>query len=537
MKILSAKQMNEVDRLTTDEYGIPSLLLMENAGLNLYTTLEKYFEDLESRHIAVICGKGNNGGDGLVLARQLVQRKIHPDVYLLSKVEEVSGDAQVNLHAYLKSGARAVEVTDSAEWGKISEKFSGYEIIVDALLGTGIGKPLSGLYSQVVSTINSTKAFVLSVDIPSGMFSDSLTGGVQTVRASASVTFTAPKIAHILNEDQEAIGELHIVPIGSPSQLLHKPEYYLNLITREQILSYLHPREIKSHKGHFGHVAIVAGSLGKTGAAVLSAHAALRTGAGLVTAYTPDVVQQVIASFHAELMTEGFPSTGQGTFAIKAADRLLELLEDKNAAAVGPGLGREKETVDFVHKVVRAASVPLVLDADALNAFECEVKKLKNHHDQPLILTPHPGEFSRLMGRPIEEILSQKVELCRQFAQERGVWLVLKSFRTLIAEPQGQVFACPLGNSGMATAGMGDVLTGVLASLLGTFAARGMSAPNEISHAVLLGVYLHSLAGDLAAFRVGLETLTAGDVTAHLAQAYQELAKESHGSRGSGLKL
>ena len=526
MKVLTAQQINQVDQLTSEQYGIPSSLLMENAGRHLYNTLEKYFDDLDACHIAIICGKGNNGGDGIVLARQLVQHSIDPEVYLLGKAADVSGDAGINLNAYLKSGETVIEVTDSSEWERISERFSGYDIIVDALLGTGISKPLSGLYSEVVSTINQSNAFVLSVDIPSGMFSDSLTGDVQTVQAKVTVTFTAPKIAHILNEDQDAIGELHVVPIGSPPQLLENPEYHLNLITRQQISSHLPSQEIRSHKGHFGHVVIVSGSRGKSGAAVLSGTAALRTGSGLITICTPEVIQDVVASFQAELMTEGLPSTPQGAFAFNAADRLLELLQDKDAAGIGPGLGREKETVEFVHAVVSKATVPLLLDADALNAFENATDKLRNDHDQPLILTPHPGEFARLMGLPTKEILPRKVELARQFAQEKGVWVVLKSFRTLIAEPAGQVFVCPLGNPGMATAGMGDVLTGAITSLLGVFSARGMTAPNEISQAVVVAVYLHSLAGDLAVLEVGPQALTAGDVTAHIGQAYQELAED-----------
>ena len=526
MKILTARQINQVDHLTSEQYGIASSLLMENAGLHLYKTLEKYFDDLDSRFIAIICGKGNNGGDGFVLARQLVQRQINPHVYLLGKVTDVSGDAGANLDTYLKSGEEVIEVTTTGKWEDLRENFSRYDIIVDALLGTGISKPLEGLYSKVVTTINQSGAFVLSVDIPSGMFSDSLTGGVPTVQAQATVTFTAPKIAHILNEDQHAIGELHIVPIGSPLPLLKNPEYDLNLLTREQICSALPPQEIRSHKGHFGHVALVSGSRGKSGAAVLSGSAALRTGSGLVTLCVPEAIQDVVASFQAELMTEGLPSTPQGTIASQASDRLLELLQDKDAAGIGPGLGREKETVDLVHTVVNKATLPLLLDADALNAFEGKTNRLRNDNGQPLVLTPHPGEFSRLMGRPIQEILSKKIELARQFAQERDVWLVLKSFRTLIAEPTGQVFVCPLGNPGMATAGMGDVLTGAITSLLGTFAARGMTTPSEISQAVLVGVYLHSLAGDIAALELGPRALTAGDVTAHLGQAYQTLTED-----------
>ena len=224
---------------------------------------------------------------------------------------------------------------------------------MDAILGTGISKPLSGLYLDVVFTVNTADAFVLSVDIPSGMFSDSLTGGVPTIQASATVSFTAPKIAHILNEDQEAIGDLQVVPIGSPAQLLARPEFDLNLLTREQVISWLPQRQISSHKGHLGHVMVAAGSLGKSGAAILCGDAALRTGSGLVTVCTPDIVQPVVSSYQAELMVEGVPSTPQGTFALKSVDPVLQLLEGKNAAALGPGLGQESETVDFVHQIVQ----------------------------------------------------------------------------------------------------------------------------------------------------------------------------------------
>lgn len=515
--------MHEVDRLTEVEFGIPTLLLMENAGSSLHSTLESYFEDLESELIAIICGKGNNGGDGMVLARHLTQRQIYPDVYLLGEVEEVSGDARTNLDAYLKTGEAVQEITDLEQWKEVSDGLEKYDVIVDALLGTGITKPLEGLYSEVVSTINLTQAFVLSVDIPSGMFSDSLTEGPQCVEASTTVTFSAPKIAHIFNENQEVLGELHVAPIGSPAQLLDTKEHYLNLLTGEEISLYLPQWLAKSHKGDFGHTVIVAGSRGKSGAAALSAGAALRAGAGLVTICLPQNIQDVVASFQPEVMTEGLPSTEQGTLAASATDPLLSLLEGKNAVAVGPGLGRNQETVELVHRLVRQSKVPLILDADALNAFEDKVDKLRNDHLQPLILTPHPGEFSRLVGRPTHEILPLRVELARQMAEEKGVWVVLKSFRTLIAQPDGQVFATPLGNPGMATAGMGDVLTGTIAALVGIYSAQGMSEPHHISQAVQVGVYLHGLAGDLAALEVGIQALTAGDVVAHLGQAYQKL--------------
>lgn len=523
MKILTAKQMNEVDRRTTERYGIPSLLLMENAGLNLYLALEDYFEDLAYRHIAIVCGKGNNGGDGLVLARQLVQRGIYPDVYLLSQASQVSGDARVNLDVYLKLGEVVQEITSQKQWAEVSQQFQLYDIIVDALLGTGIGEPLQGLYSKVVSTINLTDSFVLSVDIPSGMFSDSFEGGTQTVLADATVTFTAPKVAHILNEDLEAIGDLRIVPIGTPSELLERPDFYLNLITRELVQSVLLPRPVKSHKGNFGHAAIISGSRGKSGAAVLCATAALRTGSGLVTVYSPDIVQPMIASARPEIMTEGMPSTPRGALSLKAAETVLKSLADKDAVGMGPGLTTDRHTIQFVHRLVRDADTPLVIDADALNAFAGNVKKLTNKHGRPLVLTPHPGEFSRLTGRSTSEVLAEKVKISRHFAGQQRVWVVLKSFRTLIASPNGQVYVCPLGNPGMATAGMGDALTGVLTSLLGMYAAQGRTGEEDITHALVAGVYLHSLAGDLAVAQTSAEALSTGDVIDFLGKAYREL--------------
>ncbi|MFQ5740773.1 MAG: NAD(P)H-hydrate dehydratase [Acidobacteriota bacterium] len=523
MKILNVRQMVEVDRLTSEKYGMPGLLLMENAGIQLYLALKQHFEDaLEGKRTAVICGKGNNGGDGIVLARQLAQRGLHPDLYLLSRVADVSGDAAINLRIFVASGWRVEEVTSIQRWEEIKPRLRLYDILVDALLGTGLTKPLRGLYSEVVSTINRSRAFVLAVDIPSGMFSDSLVVGVPTVHADLTVTFTAPKIAHILNPDQEAIGKLKIAPIGSPARLMENPDYDLNLITEEEARAALLPRPIASHKGHYGHVAMVAGSRGKAGAAALSSLAALGTGSGLVTAYLPQPVQAVVASFQPEIMTEGLASTDEGTFSLKCLDPLLGGLKGKDAAGLGPGLTTHAQTVSLVHQLVEQVEIPLVLDADALNAFGAE-KEVPRSHAQPLILTPHPGEFSRLIGRPTGELLADRVNLARRFSRRHRVWLVLKGFRTLIAEPEGQVYVCPLGNPGMATAGMGDVLTGVITSVVGLYRARGMTRPAHITQAVSLGVYLHSLAGELAAAETGQEALTAGEVIAHLGMAFQRL--------------
>lgn len=527
MKILTSKQMAEVDRLSTANYGIPSLLLMENAGVNLYLTLEEYFgDDLEDLRAAVLCGPGNNGGDGCVLARQLLQRELSAEIFLLAERDRLKGDARSNFEILDSVGIAIHTISTQDDWLELREHLDSFDIIVDAILGTGISRPLeaNSLFGAAVLDVNASDAFILAVDIPSGMRTDALRGGDLTVKADATVTFTAPKVAHILNEDLEALGDLHIVPIGSPSALLEEnEEHFLNLITPEMAAAELPLRRINSHKGSFGHAAIIAGSLGKSGAAVLSSKAAIRSGAGLVTTITPSRIQDAVALSIPEIMTEGLLSPESGHFGLNSLEQALRLLEGKDSAALGPGIGTDAQTVEFVHRLVAEANLPMVLDADALNAFANHSEKLRDKETRPLILTPHPGEFARLTGRPMSEVLENRVSLAREFALERQVWLVLKSFRTLVAAPDGQVFACPLGNPGMATAGMGDALTGILAALLGVETTREEAA---LTQAVVLGVYVHSLSGDMAEEDLGPEALNTMDVIDRLSKAFKQLQNQ-----------
>ena len=523
MKILTADQMREVDRLSTEQAGIPSLTLMENAGFHLYLALRDRFDDLENLNIAILCGKGNNGGDGMVLARQLMQREIYPDVLLLAQHEQISGDAAVNLGILAQSGLPVFEISDEDAWEEFSKTLEVYDIVVDAILGTGISKPLHGFFSRVVADLNDLPAFVLSVDIPSGMMSDSVQAPPQCVAADATVTFTAPKIAHILNEDLEAIGELSVVSIGTPMSLLDVPQHRLDVLTLEECADAVLPRPAASHKGTYGHVALISGSRGKAGAAALCSRSALRAGSGLVTVLTPLDAQATVAGFHPEIMTEGLPATADGTFAREAATIALDQLRRMTVAGIGPGLTTHPETVEFIRTLVAASPIPLIIDADGVNAFANESELMRNEAGQPLILTPHPGEFSRLTGRSVPEILKDPVEHALEFAGKQGVWLVLKGFRTLIATPDGEVYVSPCGNPGMASAGMGDVLTGVLTSLLGQYVASGLRDPASVTKAVCLGVFLHGLAGDAAAEETGWEHLVAGDVIGQLGTAYDQL--------------
>jgi NAD(P)H-hydrate epimerase len=416
-----------------------------------------------------------------------------------------------------------MEIDSEDLWDQISVTLPSYDIVVDAMLGTGIETPLRGLFSRVVSDINDSRAFVLSVDMPSGMFSDSVEAAPQTIWADLTVTFTAPKIAQILNHDIEAVGDLDIVPIGTPAELMDRSEYWLNLLTLEEVHSAWVPRSADSHKGTFGHVAIVAGSRGKSGAAILGATSALRAGSGLATIMCPNVVQDRVASVRPEIMTEGLPSTAAGTLDSAGANEALELMRNLDAAGIGPGLTTESETVAFIRSFVRDSPIPLVIDADGLNAFAGESELFSNRNDLPLILTPHPGEFARLLGTDTASVTRDPLTLAREFAQTHSLWLVLKSFRTLVACPDGAVFASAFGNPGMATAGMGDVLTGVLTSCLGQYWAQGLKGTQNVTKAVCLGVVLHGLAGDLAAEETGFESLIAGDLLDCLSEAYKTI--------------
>jgi len=519
--------MRTLDRETIEEIGIPGLILMENAGIQLYRFLEENFEDLEEQRVTIICGKGNNGGDGMVLARQLAMRGRYPEVLLLAETGDVSGDAAVNLEILENMDVPLLEITSEEEWSDVEELLEESDIIVDAILGTGIDKPLAGLYARAVEGINALDAFILAVDIPSGLFSDQVAPSPLAVEADATVTFTAPKIAHILGRQADCLGELSIVPIGTPDELLLGLEASgtaPRLLTEEMLSRLSVPRPESSYKGSYGHVAVIAGSRGKSGAAVLGSRAALKSGAGLVTAFLPEGIQDRVAGRVPEIMTEGFPETGTGSFSRGAADSIALLAEGRDAVGLGPGLTTQPETVEMVHELIRRLKMPMVIDADALNAVALDLSILADAARPPLVLTPHPGEFARLSGLDREAILEDPIGTALSFAREQRVWLVLKDFRTVIAAPDGSVAVSPFGNPGMATAGMGDVLTGILTSVLGQYSAGGLlEDEGGVTEAVCYAVGIHGIAGDLASLDTGYESLTAGDVIDSLPEAFAYL--------------
>ncbi|HXX23174.1 MAG TPA: NAD(P)H-hydrate dehydratase [Terriglobia bacterium] len=522
MKILTAAQMQKIDRLTTERYGVPSLTLMENAGRGVVEFLAKRFAPLEGHRIVILCGRGNNGGDGFVVARLLRGQGFKPRVLLFADPRNVQGDAAVNLERLAVSGMP--EVIESPEaWQSIEASLEGTTLVVDALLGTGLTKPLGGMLLEVVRDVNRelAAAQVVAVDLPSGISADSGALIGEHVRADFSVTFTAPKIAHVFPPACERVGEWVVRQIGTPPEALESDsELFLNLACGEDFAWLARPRKPDANKGNFGHVLILAGSVGKTGAAALAAMAALRAGAGLVTVATAESALPTVASLGMEFMTEPLPQTEAGTVSLHALDygRLDKLLEGKSVLAIGPGIGNVPETAELVRTLVNRRRLPVVLDADGLNAFAGCMDKFQSGGDlADAVLTPHPGEMSRLARLGIAQIQAHRVERAREFARKHQVTLVLKGYRTLTAAPDGKVWVNPTGNPGMATGGTGDVLTGMLAGLVAQYRER------PISEVAAAAVYLHGLAGDLAAEEIGQAPLIAGDLIGALPHAYKYL--------------
>jgi len=535
--------MREIDRSTSERFGVPSLTLMENAGSAVARFVLSDYPQAE--RVSVICGKGNNGGDGFVAARKLLEAGRAVRVLLLCHPEDLRGDA-AHMFQEMAQRPHPLKITpvivreasglDSAE---VREVFAA-DVILDAILGTGFRPPMSVLYAAAIRRMNSAPAAVIAVDIPSGADADAMRAetssrGVASrsaiseneicenqARVDAVVTFTAPRPAHIFAALTN--GPTVIAPIGSPREAVVS-ELGLQVSTAPDFASLLAPRARDANKGSYGHVLVIGGSVGKTGAAAMAGFAALRAGAGLSTVATAKSALATVASFHPELMTETLPETEQGTISLRALGSGLESLLARKTLAIGPGISRNSETAEFVRAVAergRAFSddsvLGMVIDADALNAFEGMAEKL-NGRGRTLVITPHPGEMSRLIGMSIAEIQANRLEVARKFAREHELIVVLKGHRTLITAPDGTVWVNPTGNPGMATGGTGDVLTGLVAGLLAQH-------PENALLATALAVYLHGLAGDLAAESLGENSLVATDLIRFLPAAFAQ-AKNS----------
>ncbi|GMA97792.1 NAD(P)H-hydrate dehydratase [Pelosinus sp. IPA-1] len=502
MKVVTVAQMRKIEQAAIEEYGIPGIVLMENAGVEVVKQIENVLGSIHNKRISVFAGTGNNGGDGYVVARHLYNQGAKVKVFLIGSKASVVGDALTNLQIITYMGIDVLEVTNSHDWDKVKIAMTFTDCLVDALLGTGFAGQLRENMTQVVESINKMNKVTIAIDVPTGVDAD--TGQIQSVavKASHTITFALAKQGLLLYPAASYVGELCVADIGVPRLLLSDPQIQQNLITSKDAREIFSKRQPDVHKGSCGKVLVVAGSKGLTGAAALASDAALRSGAGMVTLGIAESLHEIMEIKLTEVMTSPLPEAGDGFVGEDAFDEIVTLSLKNDVVAIGPGLGRQTETLELVRQIVKNVEKPLVLDADALYALIDHTSILLEAKSMP-VLTPHPGEMARLVGLTPEEVNQDRIYIARQAATEWGSIVILKGARTVVAFPDGEVYINSSGNAGMATAGAGDVLTGVITGLIG----QGLSS----HEAALAGVYLHGLAGDIVA-RGGMIGMVASDL-------------------------
>ncbi len=515
MEILTGEQMRRADRHAIETLGIASVLLMESAGRGIAEAILRDHPEARQRGVAILCGKGNNGGDGLVVARHLARAGVRPQIVLLGRASDLGGDVAVNHRAAIASGLGVEEAFDGASWARTASTALRQAIVVDALLGTGTRGAARGLLAEVIEQVNSRAGTTLAVDLPSGIDADSIDVSGPAIRATRTYTLCRPKLPLVAGPASSYCGVWSVIAIGIPDASVAAAGPEMEWLEARDVRGALPARRPDSHKGTYGHLLALAGSRGKSGAAVLVARAALRTGVGLVTVASPASAQPEVAVQQAEVMTERLSETAAGTLSRDAIETVRALAVSKDALALGPGLGVVRETAEALRRIVIERSIPAVVDADALNAIaESGIAFLPELHgsNPPAVLTPHPGEAARLLGDEVRTIQADRIGAARRLAEQTGAWIALKGHRTVVAGPDGRVSLNSSGNSGMATAGAGDVLTGVIGALL----ARGLIARD----AARVGVLAHGLAGDLVAASCGQEGMLAGDLVDRLPAAF-----------------
>lgn len=533
MKVLTAAEMREVDRLTSERHGIPSLQLMETAGRRVAESCREIIHTSErhSHKISVLCGKGNNGGDGLVAARHLQAGNSVVKVYLFAKPEELHGDAAINLKRWCEDGNNVVPILDETVWRAAWPDLAGADVIIDAIFGTGFRGAVTGVIAKAIEDINqhslratsAHSSMILAVDTPSGLPSDGQAAEGPLLYAHRTVTFTAPKPGQLISKDAVAVGALEVVGIGSPAALVEEiGKSSMRWIGPTEFADFPLVRTVDSNKGLYGHVLVVAGSLGKSGTAIMAGYAAMRGGAGLVTVATPDVVLPIVASAHPEYMSEPLVATDGGTASLQnlAQDRFAQIEEGKTVLALGPGLGLQAETQDFIRRVVTQTELPVVLDADGLNAFARNADALRQRRSKFLAITPHPGEMARLLMSSTKDVQKDRVKRAQEAAERWNVHVILKGSHTIIASPDGEIFVNTSGNPGLAKGGSGDILTGLLAALTAQFKTKGWT------RTLALGVYLHGKAAELATAATDESGLLATDVATAIPKARHKLLEE-----------
>lgn len=516
MRIVTASQMRSIDEQTIEAIGIPGIVLMENASRAVVRFICSNFPD--ASRIAILVGKGNNGGDGLVIARHLMMSDVSVIVFLFSPADCFRGDAQTNLSIVQNLEIPIREVSSKTNLKQIEKSLTEMDLVVDSIFGTGLRGGVHGHIAEIIRLVNESSVPILAVDIPSGLNADNGRAEGACVCADITLTIGLPKLGLLTYPGVEIAGKLEIVPtyeVGFPESIIETHDIVLNWIQHEDAVRLLPDRTPNSYKTSYGRVFVVAGSIGMTGAATLASEAVLRVGAGLVILGIPASLNQVLEMKLTEVMTIPLPETDQGSIALAAESRIGEYIDrNESVLAIGPGLSQHFETAELVNRLVCQHDKPMVIDADGLNAVAQNLDTLKFLNTES-VLTPHPGEMSRLLDVPVSEIEADRVNIAQQFAQDHQLVLVLKGVPSIVARYDGQVWINSTGNAGMATAGSGDVLTGVIAG----FIAQGMDSFS----AAVLGVYLHGFAGDLASESVGQYGMVAGDLLGYLPIAIERL--------------
>lgn len=513
MKVLTGKAMAELDRIAIEEIGIPSLVLMENAGRSVFQFIQEHMPDFAQKKIVIVCGKGNNGGDGLVVARHLINAGASPQVFVLSSKEKLSPDARANAEILQRSEVSVHFIDDDARLSELTQEFSRAELVIDAIFGTGFEGNARGLAAHAIELINLSPAQVFSVDIPSGVEGD--TGHVlgPAVMADVTVTLALPKLGLLLYPGHGYVGKLSIGAVGYPRALVENFESNYEFVEARWVREHLPERRPDGHKGDFGRVLVIAGSRGMTGAATLAAESALRAGAGLVYLAFPESLSPVIETKLTEVVKLPLPDSN-GALTARSLSAIEQALTDKTVVALGPGLSQSPQIAKLLTELLPQLKIPIVLDADGINNLKNSSVLSKKQLRAPLVFTPHAGELARLLGKTREDVEAHRVEIAQHVATELRATLVLKGAPTVTALPDGKFFINSTGNSGLATGGSGDVLTGLIAGLI----AQGMK-PED---AAVTGVYLHGRVADELKKELGERGLIAGDLVRHLPRVLKE---------------
>jgi len=513
MKVVSSDEIRKLDEIAINDYGISSIVLMENAARSVYDEIIKI--ENEFNRVVILCGIGNNGGDGFALGRQLYNNDFKIEMIIVGDPKKITGDALINLEILKKLNIKINNINDIGGINKLKNIVNKDDLLIDAILGIGIKNEIKDNLKMVIEAINEFPNTKISIDIPTGV--DGNTGEVRSVaiKANKTISLMLPKLGNVLFPGADYNGELIIGNTGISWKIVDKLHVKINLIKECDVKKLLPVRLKNSHKGSYGRAAIIAGSLGYTGAAILTCRSALRSGVGLIELFVPESIDSIISSNLAEAITFPLKETRKGVIGISSIASIINGIEKSDVVAIGPGCGNSNELFEIVKRIIFESEKPVIIDADGLNALSKDIEIIKNKKAK-IILTPHIAEMSKLIDVSIEEINKNIIEIVRNFSKEYNVVLVLKSARTVVGFPNGEIYINMNGNSGMATAGSGDVLTGIITSLV----AQGVEPEN----AAILGVYIHGYTGDLMADKFGEYGLVAGDIVRGINKVFKELA-------------